>query len=531
MSRRAAWIALTLLVLIRLPSLVQPSGADQDLYAYVGQEIARGGLPYVDAWDQKPPAVHYTYAAMYGVWPRASVVAATDLLAAVAIALLLLALERRMSASAGWAAAAAFLLLGNPAYSRLGGMWLRAQCETFIALVVTAAMLCVYAATHAPPAARGRTWALRLGAGALLGLAAAYKYNAAAYGIAALAGAVAWRWYGRSGRTRWGREALLDAAGLAAGAAVPLTALAVRFASAGAWADLWDATVTYNLLYSGETYGGLADVARYALSFPVRQARTDGLWLAGGAGCLVLLTRLRRDPNALVAVAWVAAACLSILVNGSRGLPQYFVQANPALALAAALGAWATVQAARRPWVIALAAAVALVALSRVVPARKAVESTWLDLRHAAGDVPRDAYLSRFGGLRVTDKHIPAAVARLGRYLERQSRPSDTVYVFGFSQGALVQSRRRSASRFFWSRPLVVGFNETRPGYGAAGLLADLRARTPAVVALQANDWQLEGMDSATYFLTQPDLAAWLQEGYVRQPDQDAFQIWLRRPL
>nr|HPK71361.1 hypothetical protein [Vicinamibacterales bacterium] len=87
MSRRAAWIVLTLLVIIRLPSLVQPSGADQDLYAYVGQEIARGGLPYLDAWDQKPPAVHYTYAVMYGVWPRPAVVAATDLLAALAVAL------------------------------------------------------------------------------------------------------------------------------------------------------------------------------------------------------------------------------------------------------------------------------------------------------------------------------------------------------------------------------------------------------------------------------------------------------------
>jgi len=52
MSRRAAWILLTVLVMVRLPSLVQPAGADQDLYAYVGQEISRGGLPYVDAWDQ-----------------------------------------------------------------------------------------------------------------------------------------------------------------------------------------------------------------------------------------------------------------------------------------------------------------------------------------------------------------------------------------------------------------------------------------------------------------------------------------------
>jgi hypothetical protein len=104
------------------------------------------------------------------------------------------------------------------------------------------------------------------------------------------------------------------------------------------------------------------------------------------------------------------------------------------------------------------------------------------------------------------------------------------VFVFGFAQGALVQANRRSASRFFWSRPLVVGFNEGRPGFGAAGLLDELRKSRPAIVALQVNDWQLEGTDSAGYFLSHPELAAWLHAGFVRQPDLDNFQIWLRRP-
>jgi hypothetical protein len=530
MKRRVAWFLLSLLVLVRLPSLVQPAGADQDLYSYVGQEINRGGLPYRDAWDQKPPAIHYTYAAMFRAWPHESVVAAADLLVAVGVALLLVSLERRLTGSAGLASAACFLLLGNPAYSRLGGMWLRAQCETFIAVAASAAMLCVYLVTHAPAAARARAWAFRVGAGALLGMAVTYKYNAAAYGLAALAAVLAWRYEGRASQPRWGRAALADALGIAAGAAVPLTLLVARFGAAGAWGDLWDATVSYNLLYSGETYRSAVDVVRYAVTFPVRQARVDGLWLAGGAGCLILLTRLRRDAHAAVALAWVAAACLAIVINGSRGLPQYFIQANPALALAAGLGGWTVYRAVRRRWVIALVSVAALVALQRVVPVRKAAESTVYDARRMAGFVPRAEYLARFGGLRVTDKHVPSAVDRLGRYLEQHSAASDTVYVCGFSQGALVQSRRRSASRFFWSRPLVVGFNEGRPGYGAAGLLGDLQARKPAVVALQANDWQMEGTDSATYFLSRAPLASWLKAGYERQPDQDSFQIWLRRP-
>ena len=57
------------LVLLRVPSLVQPMGADQGLYAYIGERILAGDLPYRDAWDQKPPTIHYTYAAMRAIWP------------------------------------------------------------------------------------------------------------------------------------------------------------------------------------------------------------------------------------------------------------------------------------------------------------------------------------------------------------------------------------------------------------------------------------------------------------------------------
>jgi hypothetical protein len=529
MSRHAAWILLTVLVTVRLPSLVQPAGADQDLYAYVGQAISRGGLPYVDAWDQKPPAIHYTYALLYRVWPHPSVVAAADLVAAIAVAFLLMRLERRMTGGPGFTAAIVFLALGNPVFSRLGGMWLRSQCETFIALAMAGAMVVLHAATHPETPDRGRPWVMRIAAGLLIGLAAAFKYNAAVYGFAALAAAAAWRFGGRREHPAWAGAWLRDALGLAAGAALPLVFIAARFLSAGAWNDFWQATITYNLLYSGETYGGAIDLLRYAVTFPVRQARVDGLWLVGGAGCLVLLTRVRRDPGAVAALAWVAAACLAIVINGGRGLPQYFVQANPALATAAALGAWHVYRASRTPWIVAIVLAAALLALSRVVPLQKALDATAFDARHAAGLMARDDYLARFGGQRPTDKHVPAAVRRLGQYLAAHSAPSDTVFVCGFAQGALVQSGRRSASRFFWSRPLVVGFNEGQPRYGAAGLLDDLRDARPAVVVLQVNDWQMEGIDSAGYFMSRPELAGWLRSGYDRRPDQDNFQIWTRR--
>jgi hypothetical protein len=529
-SHRAAWIVLALLVLVRVPSLVQPAGADQDLYAYVGQEILRGGLPYRDAWDQKPPAVHYTYAALFALWPHESVIPAADLAAAIAVALMLLALERRLTASSGFVSPLLFLLLGNPAFSRLGGIRIRGQCEAFIAVATTGALLLLWQAIHR--SRRGAGWRrpmLLLAAGLLLGVAFTFKYNAGIYAASLVAASLAWRHQRRGEEAGWMRLAATDTAWMAAGSFVPVVVLLGGLTAAGVGPDLWDATVTYNLLYSGETYGGLTTLVTYALTFPVQQARVDGLWLLGGAGCLVLLTRLTRDASAWVALAAVAAACLSIVVNGGRGLPQYFVQANPALALAAGMGAVAVWGAWRKPAVRAALLIVVALALSRVVQAEKAIDYTLTDAKHMIGLVPRDEYLVRFGGQRATDKHAPIAVRHLARYVRTHAGPEDRVLVFGFSQGALVQAERRSATRFFWSRPLIVGFNEGRPGYGAAGLLDELLRTAPVVVALQASDWQFEGTDSAGYFLGHEVLSAWLRDGYERQTDLHAFQIWLRK--
>ena len=57
-------IALTLLALVVAPSLqlaptVIEQGRDSGIFAYTGKVIAEGGLPYRDAWDNKPPGVYY----------------------------------------------------------------------------------------------------------------------------------------------------------------------------------------------------------------------------------------------------------------------------------------------------------------------------------------------------------------------------------------------------------------------------------------------------------------------------------------
>jgi hypothetical protein len=212
-------------------------------------------------------------------------------------------------------------------------------------------------------------------------------------------------------------------------------------------------------------------------------------------------------------------------------LPQYFIQANPALALAAGWGgmlAWtwlrgATGQAARL--VAVPMALVVIVAVWRVNQFDKLAEQTIFDSRYALGAMPRDAYLARYDDDR---KYSALAGDMLGRYLAAHSQPTDRVFVFGFTCAAYLEANRTSASRFFWSRPVIVGFNEGRPGYGVEGLLSDLNVNRPTVIALQLQDWP-DGDDSAAFFMKTPSLAGWLRAHYVPATGPDGYDIWLRR--
>ncbi len=58
-----------------------------------------------------------------------------------------------------------------------------------------------------------------------------------------------------------------------------------------------------------------------------RASMRCGRSAAQAASCCSPARWARRER--LVPVVWVAAACASIAINGSRGLPQYFIQANP----------------------------------------------------------------------------------------------------------------------------------------------------------------------------------------------------------
>ena len=514
MSTRLLLVIAGALLLLRVPSLAQPMGPDQGLYAYVGDRILKHELAYRDAWDQKPPGVHYVYAALRAISHRDVVVPAADLAAAAVVAALLWAIGTRLGGSAaGGLAAVLFLLLSDPAMDRYGGVRVRAQAETFIALAVAGALAMTLAGTRAK---RVRL----IAAGLLIGAAFTLKYNAGLYGLTVLA-AVALT----------GGLTLTEAMVVTAGAAVIPIVTLTMFWRGGALTDLYQATIAYNLRYSGETYASRLDMLRYLATFPIHHARVSPLWFVGGLGCLVLIVMGIRKRPLWLPVAWVATACVSIGINGSRELPQYFVQAAPALALAAGLGAAVALERAHMivRWIAALLVAYGCWRAGSEPFPLKLASSVWHDTSYLIGRVDRRTHLARYGGARETDKYSALDNLDIGTFLARKTSPEETVYVFGFSPGAYAYADRRSASRFFWSRPVILDFNHENPRYGVAGLRDDLERTRPAYVILQQHDWAPDVQDSAPFFLSQPRLTGWLHTNYHEvHPFVEGFSAWER---
>ena len=513
MSTRLLLALVGALLLVRLPSLVQPMGPDQGLYAYVGDRIRHGELAYRDAWDQKPPGIHYVYAALRSASSRDLVVPAADLAAAALVAAMLWSLGSRLGGPvAGGLSAALFLLLSDPSMARYDGVRVRAQCETFIGLAVTAALTLAVGAKGAQGAkgakGAGANGAVKLvAAGLLLGAAFALKYNAGLYALVVLLAMAMTR-----GLT------LRDVAVLASGALVVPVILLCIFWQGGALDDVYQATVAYNIRYSGETYASRWDMLTYFVRFPFRHAQVDPLWFVGGLGCIVLVVAGVRRRTVWLPVAWVAIACLSIAINGSRDLPQYFLQAAPALAPLS---------------VVPRGLVVLLVAYGtwRVGddPFPKLARNVWQDTQYAIGRVDRRTHLARFGGARDADKYSALDNMDIGAFLVSKTTPEETVYVFGYSPGSYVYAGRRSASRFFWSRPVILDFNREDPRYGISGLRSDLDRNRPAYVVLQQHDWSPDVQDSGPFFLSQPRLADWLRAEYHPiEPFIEGFQAWER---
>jgi 4-amino-4-deoxy-L-arabinose transferase-like glycosyltransferase len=529
-TRTLALVALAavagLALLVRVPSIAEPLGIDQGLFASAARGLARGQVLYRDVWDQRPPGIVLTYLAAFRVfgWTPASV-AWIDILASAATTLLLVAAVRRLGGAAmGLVAAVLYAALTMPAWLyRYGGLLERAASETLIVVCVAFGAWCATRLCRRSSAA----WAS--GFGLAMGAAAVIKPNAVVYLPALLAWVALYQEDRAPGAAQ--RQLVRTAC-----IAVVASLIVPGLTAAWLWRhdvlrDAWIAVVDFNRAYLAERL----TISGFAINFSKAvwlRIKTDPLWLAGSVAALgavwELLRRKRLDPVAALAVLWGGAAALVILVNGARLFSTYFIQAMPPLAV---LAAWGFADAARRSVIhrvfAAATAALMLVLLAQRGYFVKVYISARADLDQVIGRTDRAAYLQTFGGYANGRGYSARANAELAAYVRDHTAADDLIYLFGNNGSEVYFSADRLTANRFLRITYILPPKLDNPGFRFHTVIEELAARRPVYLIFERIDSDATMGGTLAALPQDPDVAR-LLEAYRIETRIEDFTLYRR---
>lgn len=476
-----------------------PFGRDQGTFAWVGDVVLRGGLPYRDAWDVKGPAVYVVYAVTQWIAGRHQwAIRLVDLLSLAASGVAMWRLER-WHTGARWPLSPLLFAL---CYAHLG-FWHTAQPDGWAATLVLLSIWWLVAA-------QGQRRMLQVfAAGVPLGLAFLLKSPFGVFVVPAVVYTIV------TGKERRFGLAL----SLGAGFAAPVVLILAWFAAAGAVSSLLENQVVFDLWVHALNRPSVSERALAVLS------RFSAYWFL-----LVALPLFALGCARL----WQRSGALAILVLGQLGAALfvlalqgkfYYYQALPLLALtvllsglgfssamAAARHPLGSIQAAKVSMLERHSAAVAsiLLLLGLIVPARQIVARAGVTL----GKVTAEQYMSTFENANFSYRSNFLVV----QYLRSHTREGDAVLVWGSEPLVYYLSGRPSPTRFGFNYPLTLGARNPFERAYRAEFLEALRRKIPVYIVVPERD---EG--SLTGF---PDLVQFIERNYRRDTVIESFVLW-----
>ncbi|HEY3398913.1 MAG TPA: glycosyltransferase family 39 protein [Armatimonadota bacterium] len=502
LSTAALIAGYALLALWAISTLSWAMGRDQGVFAWVGDVVAHGGLPYRDAWEQKGPATHLQFAATQLLLGRNQWgLRLVDLLLLSAS---LLALGRLTGRVAGrWAAWWAPLFWGL-AYAQ-SGYWQTAQPDGWAAMLATIAAALLFGG--------GRRLLPRAAlAGLLVGWAALYKFPLLYLLIPALLPCLWWTPTGEPARRR-------SAAWLYLGAGVlPTVAVAGWLGMRGGLPAAAEILLQFNPHAHGTVPGfqPLSAAGAYLLShaYLIGLALFGGLWLTHPAAA--------RYRPALG--AWLLGGVVLLVVQNKYWEYHWWLLLPP-LALLGAAGLASSGPAQR--WRGSGAAVLgAIVVAGLAAPAVVYQVQAWAPT--VTGRVSRAAFEHRFTNRQAFSYSNNREVAR---YLQAHTGPEEYVLVWGFEPQIYYLADRRCPTRFGFDYPLYAAA-ERDPALGAkwqGEFLRDLNAHPPTYLVVADNDQNdLLPLTSRALWESRPELVAF-REGYRAEVALGIFTLWRRR--
>ncbi|HEY4119841.1 MAG TPA: glycosyltransferase family 39 protein [Byssovorax sp.] len=464
-------------------------GRDQGIYAMVARTVVRGGMPYRDAWDFKPPGIYVVYAiarVLFGGGQVSIRLVEVACLALSAFAMTRIARELWGSTRAGWIAGA----VAFAAHAELD-FWHTAQPESFGGFATIFAIALVARDLGGGGARAGverRDLVRWVGAGALCGFAGLLKPPLAG-AAPVLAAAIAWRALHRTteaGARR--RAALTPLVAVGAGAVATVSLVAVWFSAKGALGDLVEALFVFAPHYTRLSWEGASIPAMFYAGF------TD--WLVGyssvaSAGVLLFVVFGRSDgawprgAGALLAI--IGVQLLGVVLQG-KFFPYHYGATWPVTALLAGVGYDRLLARLERFGPAGAAAFFALVAI--VAPMRTAVhdlEGTFRERCAARVRLfvtgPRDQEeIDELASVADVNAVANRAVAS---WLATHTPADRPILVWGFEPVIYDLAGRAPATRYLYDVPQRVAWAKDA---SRAELMRELAHAPPSAIVVEHRD-------------------------------------------
>jgi 4-amino-4-deoxy-L-arabinose transferase-like glycosyltransferase len=519
-------------------------GRDQGIYAVVADTLLRGGAPYRDAWDFKPPGIYWVYALSRAVFGSAQWgIRLTQVLSLAALIPAFVLLGRRLFAStlAGILGATLAVLLDAQLE-----FWHTAQPESFGGVMSIAGL--VLATTEPGTQDHGRRpyrlWSAWIGAGVLFGLAGLMKPQLA--GTSVVAAALPVLRIRRNGQGLGAQAMPLVA--MLVGTALSVGACVAWFASKGALGDLYRALFEFAPAYGSTTWDSAWWPGYLYLSFELFAVGASAPLCAGLVFAIVLPPVCSREREALGVLGAILFIHLAAVAVQSKFFPYHFAATYPFGALIAGLGTLKAWRKAQRCGPIG----VALFALLVYVLGR--ARTTTRDLNDMSYWERSSARMTTWlWGDGQACEQLDAKLysvadveyrSNMGvvRWLQANTSSSDPIFIWGFEPFIYDQAGRRPASRYIYNVPQRMAWHRDpqRQQYmqwlrqqARLQLVEDLVREPPRVIVVERRDVfpvvTGDSIDSEAALGHFEQLRQFIDAHYVQVTTIGDFDLWVRR--
>jgi hypothetical protein len=449
-----------------ITSLTWPLGWDQGIFAWVGDVINQGGLPYRDAWDIKGPLSYYIFAGaqlLFGhhMWA----IRLFDLLMVLTASGVLAILISKLTNSivARWASILFILWFAS------GNYWNTSQPDGWVSMIVIIGMAPLLISRGSLP------WYKSLFAGVCIGCALLIKPLYSLFLFLVLIAILLQEWPRK-------KRILYNWIIVLAGLAIPLVVCAVWFINKGALNDLIEASIIYPMkIYAGINTISVESIIRRIITYTLSGVGISILIPIIGLGVLMLWRTSKK--KAIIIVFWLLISLL-IVITQNKYYTYHWVIIYPPVVILCAVGFYkiffstsasaSDIKVQHFQPLQVLGALMLVVIIFYLTIHPLAEVSHWFS--YISKRTSREQYYDSFG--------IPGSDIQAASYIKDRTKEADRIFVWGWNASIYFLSSRQASSRFGFSMPLLLGEGTKLNEAYRSELISDLTSDPPVYIVI-----------------------------------------------